>query len=145
MVKGPAPAVRYVTPYRHDKTKPRKKQAHPWRARSVGHLQLNVAGKLLNYWPNTRRWRYDGVTYFGDVETFIRDREYEAAHDQHLSSKHIEPDIAFKAYAPWDWDGPKKCATEDEARRLIQHKADSWVDAPDGSLVCGSRYHLVKL
>lgn len=67
------------------------------------------------------------------------------AHDQHFEAKHMKSEPTFKAYAPWDWDGAREFITAGEAEAATAHKANAWVDDPDGNLVCGSRYHLVKI
>lgn len=48
------------------------KQCTPW------HFQRYVCGQLLNWWPSSRRWQWNGKVYYGDnraLQGFIRNRE----------------------------------------------------------------------
>lgn len=42
-----------------------------WTRHTGYHWQREVNGKTLDYWPGSRRFRYDGVTSAGDVMAFI--------------------------------------------------------------------------
>lgn len=42
-----------------------------WTQHTPYHWSRILNGKLLNYWPSTRKWHYDNQTYTGDIKTFI--------------------------------------------------------------------------
>ena len=76
MARPKIQAVRYETPYRKDKSKPRKKPVK-WESKQPDHWQYRIDGRLLDYWPTKHTWMFAGKKWYGDVEIFVRDKEYE--------------------------------------------------------------------
>jgi hypothetical protein len=50
----------------------KRKNVTEWKKFSATHWQCRINGKILDYWPTRRKWRYADKTQSGDVEKFIR-------------------------------------------------------------------------
>ncbi len=49
-----------------------------WTKHTVHHYSMTLGGRRLDFWPSTRRWRYKGRCYRGNLKAllgFIRKRE----------------------------------------------------------------------
>lgn len=43
-----------------------------WKKHNATHWQTVVDGRVLDYWPTKRKWRFENATHKGDVNRFIR-------------------------------------------------------------------------
>lgn len=43
-----------------------------WRKCSPHHWQTTIQGEVLDYWPSTRKFRFQGETRVGDVNKFFK-------------------------------------------------------------------------
>lgn len=75
---------RILNEAKKERRKARMAEADPagWTVHTQYHWSRIVAGRRLDYWPSSTRFRYGGgKTMVGDVYGFIRKREVEVQND----------------------------------------------------------------
>lgn len=55
-----------------------------WCQHTPWHWQRTIDGKLLDYWPSTRKYQYNGRVYYGDAMDLVRKIETRMAYERDM-------------------------------------------------------------